>query len=500
MGKQYCSKCERSREGHKQPFGSKCTLPPLDPEALAAVRAERERERQKEAEEGKKKEDQGAKNDTEDELTDEEDNESFKDLDDSAVLEAEMQRLEQERLELEKEEQKKAKEAKEQKNAAEKREKRERVAKLKAQIEQLNRNIQAHEQSIEQLQREEVENGEPPESPPPRAKRPAKPAAGNHRASRASESSPSPAAPGLGLGAGVVAGAGAGAPNIDPTWQAYNRAVAGANQQLPCGLAANVGANHRCCGQAAPPPVVPGNAANIIAGNPLLAAACGTGNPGGAQHGSTGKSTPEQFIIKIKVKDRDVDTVSYYDFIHGAFRMLMLRLNEEQRAVDDMVTYFEALSGFATQYRWTAVLDLHRAITSEVEAGRRAWSDPIDYNFSYRFLNADTLLPSRAGEGGRGHPRRDGARGREARGDRRGSEYGREDGRRRGHMPDRGDSSNTVCNQYNYNSRGCRYGSDCRYEHVCAECKARGAVGDHPAMYCPHKQANQGNGGGNSNK
>ena len=232
------------------------------------------------------------------------------------------------------------------------------------------------------------------------------------------------------------------------------------------------------------------DAQSLLESNPLLAAACGISRASQRSQTSASKCIPENFIIKSSSKDRDreKDRVSYYEFIHGCFRLLLLKLTEEHVPVDDLVKYFEALSGFATQYPWFAVYDLHQAITAEVEAGRRQWSDPIQFTFSYKFLSADTVLSARpAGGDGDRRSRRDGNRGprhdsvrREHRADSRDHRDHRADSR----DARREDKVRAPCDKYNHDAQGCSYGFSCKYLHVCSDCFKKGIELAHPAIWC----------------
>ena len=127
MVKQYCSVCERPRDGHPQPFGSRGQLEPLSPDELDRVRAERAAEAQKEQKGSAKasgSKDKGNDNGKDNITSDDESgDEEFADLDNSGDLDEEIKRLEGERKALEDKEKQRVKDLEAQKKVNAKKEK-----------------------------------------------------------------------------------------------------------------------------------------------------------------------------------------------------------------------------------------------------------------------------------------------------------------------------------------------------------------------------------------
>ena len=223
-------------------------------------------------------------------------------------------------------------------------------------------------------------------------------------------------------------------------------------------------------------------AEDVLNANPLLAAACG-GNQGANQGNqrpfTDGKSVPETFIYKPGVTSSN-DRISFYDFMQGVFRMLMLRLLDDGLPIDDRLVYFESIAAFATNYRWSAVFELHQVLSEEVRNGRRRWDDPIPQTLITKYLNADTLIHDRnAGDSRKS--RKDSVK---------------RDGANRERVKD-SDSSRErgTCHKFNENVTGCPYGSACKFNHICSECEKRGVEAKHPAFACPYKGSGGGGGG-----
>ena len=433
-------------------------MPPLDPDALAALRAGRKAAADLEA----------AKNTS---LPSESE---VEEIDDDEELEAQMAELEQTKKLLLEEQKNAEKELAEQKK---KNDKRQKLAKLRAEVDQLNQSIADSQDRLKALKlelAEEARSRSPSvEKTAPRVVRDRSKPREHVPFSSFTEPYREP-----------EEARDVNQPGIDPSLAAYAQACAAA-------ATGNVGANQRAAPGAQATPTVPAasDARSLLENNPLLAAACGLSRNAARAPATSGKSVPENFIIKVskdKDKDKDRERVSYYDFIHGCFRLLLLRLTEDNKPVDDLIHYYEALTGFTTQYRWYAVYDLHQAITSEVEAGRREWADPIKFTLSYKFLTADTVLSNRSGSSNNEErkSRRDGYRpprhDSQRREHREPRDHGREAARdHREHAPKRG-----PCNKYNTDPVGCPYGMSCSFRHICQDCYAKGIELAHPSMWC----------------
>ena len=255
------------------------------------------------------------------------------------------------------------------------------------------------------------------------------------------------------------------------------------------------------------PALQPGTAAQAwIQSQPLLAAAAGLGAaaspaavPAAAPRpakkdrkesaADEGKCLPELFIEKSAINDCDVKVPSYYDFMHGVFRMLDEKLNENGENINEYIVYYEQITSFATQHRWPAVFSLHRSMCSEVERGMRSWSSEIKYRQTSKHLNTASDLSEvkqkkQANEksaygGGNGA------------GDRKGGKNHSQNPRprmqsdRTGFHSHSNKSDAPICSLFNHNMVGCSYGANrCDYRHECQWCEERGVRAQHPAMYC----------------
>ena len=212
-----------------------------------------------------------------------------------------------------------------------------------------------------------------------------------------------------------------------------------------------------------------------------------------------GKCLPEQYIEKSALNDTDVKIPSYYDFMHGVFRMLDEKLNENGENINEYIIYYEQLSSYATHHKWSAVFSLHRSMCNEVERGMRSWSDEIKHRQTSKHLNSASDLSEMKqrkhekesgahGGGGSGA----GATGGGAGGDRKGakSHHGNQNFRPRvqsdiSSLHTKVSPDAPICSLFNYNQKGCTFGQGrCGYRHECEICEGKGKVATHPAMYC----------------
>ena len=199
----------------------------------------------------------------------------------------------------------------------------------------------------------------------------------------------------------------------------------------------------------------------VINRNPLLAAACGDTT---RKEQTDGKSMPEQFAYKDGVTST-AERISFYDFMHGAFRLLNLRLNYDHKPIDDRIVYFENLALCATTYKWSACYKLHCALMEQIQGGTRKWDDSIPSLLSHKYLNADEFIRER-GSGEKKPPK-------EHKGNNQKSEGGNSREKESG-----------TCDDFNEKEYGCNFGNKCRFHHECSECKKKGIRASHPAMYC----------------
>ena len=245
-------------------------------------------------------------------------------------------------------------------------------------------------------------------------------------------------------------------------------------------------------------------AARLLQDNPGLAAAAGgwpgipadvpvpgvdsnadgKKNPGPQTHG---KSVAENFIYKAAAKEKDRPT--FYEFIHGALRLIKYRVKHDKESAIEHITYYERLCNLACQYRWHAVFDLHTYWSNEVEEERASWDEEIPGTDIARYCHgyAQVHAPSSVVDGESRKHRKDSVRNRNRdnidRSDRSGSssDSGIKDG---------------LCRRFNKEPGGCRFGADCKFFHRCSECDARGEREVHPAIWCPYKSRDGGQSGG----
>ena len=272
---------------------------------------------------------------------------------------------------------------------------------------------------------------------------------------------------------------------LDPSMQVYARAITGqyGPQVQPSSNSPHIS------------PAAPGaqgvDMAKLLADNPGLAAACGyNGNNLPASH-SQGKSDKsdniaENFMYKFEVREKDRPT--YYDFMHGALRMMKIRLTQDHLPIDDYLKYYEYLASMTTQYKWHSVYDMHVAHCYEIEVKRKTWADPIDPELKDRCLNAGSSLH-------RGEPR-SGARPRDRDGDSKGtggsssrdssrsssSHRGGRSGHTKGYTP--------TCDLFNEDPDNCTF-PNCKFRHECSECEHRGKKAAHSASYCEYTRGHR---------
>lgn len=409
----HCSKCGRPRSGHELPFGPNCKLPPVTPEEKRLI------------------EERGG---TVIDVTPAEE----------PPVQDEAAELLRRRDELLKEQEATRKAIEAQKK---KEEEQLELERLREEVQNLTLSLQEEQEKLKALS-DRVNAVERP-----RARTPA--------AEVSPSGSPRPAARRPRPGEQDDGG-------IDPTMAVYARALADAQADAA-----------RRAGAVGPEMAEGVRAKQFLEDNPILAAACGLGSVAKKKPMTDGKSLPEQFMWQRlnAEKERDIEKVSYYQFIHGLFRMLHLRLSEDHKPVDDMIKYYEAITGFACNYKWQSVYRLHNYLVSEIEDGRRQWQDPIHFTHAYFWLNSESVIIPRDSERrSRSSTPRGGARDRDRDG-------GSRDGAAR-HVTKR----EGTCNDYN-KVKGCDYGANCKYWHYCEDCYKQGKKLEHPVFFCNAKQS-----------
>ena len=210
---------------------------------------------------------------------------------------------------------------------------------------------------------------------------------------------------------------------VDPTLTAYGQAYANLARapgtQAAQAFATPPAQQVPCAAAFGTPPTqpVPGVSPQVwMQQNPLLGAAAGLGSTTANRSASEkdkkeGKCLPEQYIEKSAINDPDVKAPSYYDFVHGIFRMLNEKVNEKNEPINDLLVYYEQITNYATQHRWSAVFSLHRSMCNEVELGMRNWASEIKYRNASKHLNVASDLSElkrnqSAGAGGGAPPRK----------------------------------------------------------------------------------------------
>ena len=236
---------------------------------------------------------------------------------------------------------------------------------------------------------------------------------------------------------------------------------------------------------------------------PLIGAAAGLAGvaaaappPGDRREG---KCLPENFIEKSALNDTEVKAPSYYDFVHGIFRMLKDMHNDRNESISDLLVYYEQLSSYATHHRWSAVFSLHRSMCNEVSIGMRSWDSEIKHRDVSKHLNTASDLSelkqkqAQSQNYSQGQGSADvvssvssggGKKGKNKNRPRLQSDMSFASYVHQGQGQDKSDRP--ICRLYNHHARGCTFGANtCDFRHECATCEEKGIRGvAHPAMYC----------------
>ena len=413
MGKaSRCSRCGRPRKGHPLPIGPNCTEPLLTEDELAGL-----------------------------DSTDSGD-EEFEDAD--AMLEE----LQKKKEALAAQQKQADEELQAQEKQAADRAKAQQIRELQQEVDRMTISLDETRKRLDGLKNGDAGEGDgnPPPGPIPKKSVPAAPGGKDALAAAADRAAmPPPPSPGLGL--------------LDPSLTLYAQAVAQAQAAATATSPGAIGP--------APPPG--------LQAQQLLAAACGINSASRSTANAGGKLNPEKYIFKNKiVTDRDRERVTYYDFVYGVFRLLKHRLLDEHKPVDDLIIYYEQISGFARKYKWHAVHALHLEMMDEIEDDRRQWSDKIEFSTCFNHLNADNIVTQnerrpRSTVGHRDRRDHDGSGSRD-RGQSKGGDFKKE--------------KVGTCNEYNDHPGGCDFGRHCRFNHHCSKCDEKGVKAIHPAMYC----------------
>ena len=248
-------------------------------------------------------------------------------------------------------------------------------------------------------------------------------------------------------------------------------------------------------GQALAAPGV--NSQSWMQQQPLVAAAAGLGVQADKQQKEKeGKCLPETFIEKSAINDANIVIPSYYDFVHGIFRMLNEKLNEKHEPISDLIVYYEQITSYATHHRWPAVFSLHRSMANEVALGMRTWDAEIKHRNTAKHLNVASDLSEFKNKQAQNASQSQG----QGQGSNNSSQGQGGDGKKhkiKNRPRIQSDISYTrsqsqfaasddapVCRLFNHNERGCTYGGICDYRHVCDICELKGIKALHPAMYC----------------
>ena len=235
-------------------------------------------------------------------------------------------------------------------------------------------------------------------------------------------------------------------------------------------------------------------AAQLIAEYPALAAATG-GIPVAAarpaeeeKHEYTsGKSTAENYIFKPPVKEKDKP--SYYEFIHGALKMMRYRVQYDEKPVLEYLVYYEKIANLACQYKWWSVYDLHQCLAEDVRENRSRWDAEIATTDIHRYCKERDQVPTAYESGESRKSRRDSHRNNRSRDDRSESHSHSRESNSRAR-----DGTTGVCRKYNKEPGGCSFGDSCQFDHKCAECDRVGLKEIHPAMWCPRTAGGAGGG------
>ena len=237
-------------------------------------------------------------------------------------------------------------------------------------------------------------------------------------------------------------------------------------------------------------------AAQLVHDYPALAAATGFGGIAAAAQPekkeeteyTTGKSSAEQFIFKPPVKDRDKP--SFYEFIHGALKMMRYRVQYDKKPVLEYLVYYERLANLACQYKWWSVYDLHTCLAEAVKDERASWGDEIATTDVHRYCKERDQLNTDSDPGEGRRARRDLPRHNRRRdSDRSDSNSHSRDSR------DGFSRKDGLCIKYNKEPTGCPWGDSCQFFHRCSECDRSGIREAHPALWCTRTT---GSAGGNT--
>ena len=449
---QVCTVCGRLKAGHPQPFGKSCKLTPLSEEERALVLEEAKRletVKSKDSIESVSSDKGKSKDkDNEDDVSEEEVFTDADDDDDDEEINQKMKQLELEQKKLLEQQKATKKALKKKRLMVKKKDKLKKLEKMQAELDKLKASVEKDQAELIALDDEpEPEEPDTPSTtdPPvfriPAPVKPTAPARGNR---------------------GV----------LDPSNQVYAQ-----------GLAEQQGAQ-----PARQPAAQPGvTAAQLFADNPYLAAACGFGQAAGGttpkQH-TDGKSSAENFMYKTKAVDLEENAPTYYEFIHGAFRLLLLRLTEDNKPIADRLKYYEQLSSYATKYKWSAVYKLHKLTLEDIKNDLTDWDKPFDQALKDRCFSNDAVVPDRSVRGGRA---RDGVRSHSERRRTRDNSWDRSEDWGYAGSVDRGRGRPRAkpCGQFNSQLRGCDWGGSCKFDHVCSVCYDRNRMTrGHPAYMC----------------
>ncbi|XP_025965133.2 espin-like protein [Dromaius novaehollandiae] len=97
---------------------------------------------------------------------------------------------------------------------------------------------------------------------------------------------------------------------------------------------------------------------------------------GPAQQQQRGTYSPEQFLPHVDGAPVDYDSLTLDLFMLGYFRILEQDLSPEERRGRHLLC-FEVFDHLG-RHSWEAVRAFHRAVTDEIDAGRRGWKDSFE--------------------------------------------------------------------------------------------------------------------------
>ena len=460
-----CQVCGRSRRTHPRPFGKECKLTPLSPEERQRVLDQIEDDSEV------------IDTDTEDEPQ----AETVKDSEtDDERRDRELQELAEKMKKLTELAEKTNKDVVEKEKEVARKNHDKRVREMKEEMERLTAVVEAGQRRLIELS-SQLDNEQPstpggaPASTPKALATPGVGLPGVTPTPPGSQPQYGPPRPPPGLPPLGAAGQAPLLPGniLDPAYQVYAQALQNAAAQYgvkpsPAPVPAAAMAQDPGAGA---------TAMQLIQDNPLLAMACGLQGQGVSK--SEGKTTAEQYCIR----ERDRDKMNYYDFIHGALKLMLKKLRDEKKPILDYLIYYERLAGFALQFKFSAILRYHKFISDEVAEGNKTWQEPAINEDTIRFFTGEEIAvrPSRpreresvsaegatGGTGSAGKPFKDSFRQ-----SNRGS--GSRDGRKK---------EGLICRFFNYDFRGCPYGDYCQFDHYCDFCKSLGRLLEHRAIDC----------------